>query len=136
MKKLTLVILALTISLNASAKESWLGELSRLASDRASQPPTGQSIEVGFSPDEGAEKLVIKTINTANHEIRLLAYSFTSAPITQALLAAKHRGVDVEMVVDYKNNVREDHSGKARHALAALVYAGIRVRTISIYPNI
>lgn len=88
-------------------------------------------IEVGFSPDEGAEALVLKVINSAQHEIRVLSYSFTSAPVVDALLAARHRGVDVAMIADYKNNVTEDRSGKAKHALAALVNAGARVRTIS-----
>lgn len=91
------------------------------------------SIEVGFSPDEGAEKLVLKVIGSAQREIRMLSYSFTSAPVVRALLDARHRGVDVALIADYKANTSDDRSGKARHALAALVNAGCRVRTISAY---
>ncbi len=57
-------------------------------------------LEVAFSPKGGATDLVIKTIRSANQSIRVLAYSFTSAPIAQALVDAHKRGVDVEMVVD------------------------------------
>jgi len=95
-------------------------------------PPAG-TIEVGFSPDEGAETLVIRAIDSARTSVRLLAYSFTSAPVTEALLRAKKRGVDIALVVDHKNNLSQDRSGKARAALGALVTAGIPVRTISVF---
>jgi phosphatidylserine/phosphatidylglycerophosphate/cardiolipin synthase-like enzyme len=36
--------------------------------------------------------------------------------------------------VDYKNNVSEDRSGKAKAALGTASTAGIQVRTISVYP--
>jgi phosphatidylserine/phosphatidylglycerophosphate/cardiolipin synthase-like enzyme len=96
-------------------------------------PATG-SIEVAFSPSEGSEALVVKVADSARSELRILAYGFTSAPVTAALLRAKKRGVDVRLVADEKNNVTEDPSGKARAALSALVNAGIDVRTISVYP--
>lgn len=103
-------------------------------------PATGE-IEVAFSPNEGAEALVIKTIYSAKKEIRMLAYSFTSAPVVEALIRAKKRGVDVALVADEKSNVsdKEDGGGrggkaKSRAALSALVNAGCDVRTISVYP--
>ena len=96
-------------------------------------PATG-NLEVAFSPAEGSEALVIKVVDSARTELRILAYSFTSAPITAALLRAKKRGVDVRVVADEKNNTSDDRSGKARAALSALVNAGVDVRTISVYP--
>lgn len=96
-------------------------------------PATG-SIEVAFSPDEGSEHLVIKVIDSAQRELRLLSYSFTSAAVVDALIRARHRGVAVTLVADEKNNVKEDRSGKARAALSALVNAGAEVRLISVYP--
>ena len=96
--------------------------------------PAAGTIEVAFSPDEGGEALVVKVIDSAKSDLRVLSYSFTSAPVTEALLRAKKRGVDVRLVADKKNNVTEDRSGKARAALAALANAGADVRTISIYP--
>ena len=38
------------------------------------------------APEEGSEALVLKVINSARHDIRMLSYSFTSAPVARALL--------------------------------------------------
>lgn len=91
-------------------------------------------LEVAFSPNEGSEKLVVKAIDSATRELLVLAYSFTSAPVTEALIRAQKRGVAVRLVADYKSNISEDRSGKARAALAALKNAGADVRTISVFP--
>lgn len=98
------------------------------------QVPAAGTIEIAFSPNEGSEALVVKVIDSAHREVRVLAYSFTSAPVVEALLRAKKRGVDVKVVADEKSNVAEDRSGKARAALSALVNAGADVRTIRVYP--
>lgn len=98
------------------------------------QVPAAGIIEVAFSPSEGSEQLVIKVVDSAKTELRILAYSFTSVPLVNALLRAKKRGVDVQLVADEKNNVQDDRYGKARAALSALVNAGIAVRTINVYP--
>lgn len=100
----------------------------------AVQVPATGSVEVAFSPNEGAEALVVKVIDSAQQSVRMLTYSFTSVPVTAALVRARKRGVDVAMVVDAKNNLAEDRSGKAKHALNAVVNAGGRVRTIGSYP--
>lgn len=102
--------------------------------DQTVAVPAAGQLEVGFSPNEGAEKLVLKVIRSAQRDIRVLAYTFTSAPVTAALLDARRRGVDVALVVDHRANLADDRSGKARHALAALANAGCRIRTISVYP--
>ncbi len=91
------------------------------------------TIEVAFSPNEGAEALVLKVIHSAQREIRVMAYSFTSARIVEALIHARRRGVDVKVVVDYKANVSDDHSGKARAGLGALQNSGVDTRTIRAY---
>jgi phosphatidylserine/phosphatidylglycerophosphate/cardiolipin synthase-like enzyme len=57
-------------------------------------------LEVAFSPHGGSTALVVKVIASAKQSIRVLAYSFTSAPIAQALVEAHKRGVDVQVVVD------------------------------------
>lgn len=66
---------------------------------RAQTLPSGSQAYVGFSPGN-AETLVIKCIESARTSIRLAAYSFTSAPIAKALVAAAKRGVDVAVVMD------------------------------------
>jgi phosphatidylserine/phosphatidylglycerophosphate/cardiolipin synthase-like enzyme len=96
--------------------------------------PAAGTIEVAFSPNEGSEHLVVKVIDSAQRELRVLAYSFTSVPVTEALVRARHRGVQVFVIADQKENISQDRSGKARAALGALLAAGADVRTISVYP--
>lgn len=86
-------------------------------------------VEVGFSPEGSAQQLVIKTINAAQQEIRLMAYSFTSPEVVKALTDAKRRGVNVKVVVDEKSN-----NGRANvAALNLLITADIPVRTVDAY---
>lgn len=64
--------------------------------------PTGP-VRVAFSPGSGgdtAEHLVLAEIGKAQKQILVAAYEFTSAPIAKALLEAKRRGVDVQVVLD------------------------------------
>ncbi len=96
-------------------------------------PATG-AIEVAFSPDEGAQALVLKVIDSSRHELSLLAYSFTSSPVVSALIRARKRGVDVRVVADAHGNLDSDRNPKARAALSALANAGIDVRVIDVYP--
>ena len=76
--------------------------------------PASGTIEVAFSPNEGSEHLVVKVIDSAKTELDLLSYSFTSVPVVEALVRARHRGVVVRLVADEKDNVSADRSGKAR----------------------
>ena len=129
--------LALVLFAGQASATNWLKAAEKAAQgfeDHTSTVQHSGAIEYAFSPHEGAEKLVLKVIGSARSEIRMMTYSLTSAPVVEALIAARRRGVDVAIVSDYKNNVVEDKSGKARAALSALVNAGCRVRTISIYP--
>ncbi|WP_235663742.1 phospholipase D-like domain-containing protein, partial [Pseudomonas coronafaciens] len=61
-------------------------------------------IQVGFSPEGSAEQLVLNVIQRARQQIRLMAYSFTSPSVVKALVQAKRRGVDVQVVVDAHGN--------------------------------
>ena len=60
----------------------------------------GGSVQVYFSPKGGAMEAVVRELNGARKTVRVQAYSFTSQPIAKALVEAKKRGVDVEIVVD------------------------------------
>jgi phosphatidylserine/phosphatidylglycerophosphate/cardiolipin synthase-like enzyme len=64
----------------------------------------GASFDIGFSPDQGSLPLVLKAISSAQKSIHVAAYSFTSKPIAEALLAAKNRGIDVKVIADEKSN--------------------------------
>lgn len=93
--------------------------------------PTDAIIEVGFSPDHGAEALVVRAINASRSSIRLAAYSFTSKPVIEALIRAKKsRNVDIACVLDKSN--ADNKSGQAGANL--LVNAGIAVRIDSAHP--
>ncbi len=108
--------------------------ISQVAYSQSFNIPAKGQLEVAFSPNEGSEALVVKTINSAKKEVLVMAYSFTSAQVTQALLISQKRGVQVRLVVDYKSNIEEDKSGKSKAALSALSTAGADVRTIGTYP--
>jgi phosphatidylserine/phosphatidylglycerophosphate/cardiolipin synthase-like enzyme len=57
-------------------------------------------VEVYFSPRNGATAAIVREIDRARSEIHVQAYSFTSAPIAQALLHAYKRGIKVEVILD------------------------------------
>ncbi len=100
---------------------------------RSVEIPAIGTVEVAFSPSEGAEELVLKVINSAHHNIRMMAYSLTNPRVTKALIKAKGNGVEVVVVADEKANTIEDRSGKSRAALSAMQLAGIDARLISAY---
>ena len=98
----------------------------------AVQQPLGTSslpIEVAFSPEAGAEALVLKVIGSARQTIRLAGYSFTSPAIVRSLMDAKRRGVDVKVLLDDKGN-----RGQASvAAMNLIVGASIPLRVVSAY---
>lgn len=58
---------------------------------------------VCFSPHGGCTALVVHELEQAKRQVRVLAYSFTSDAIADALVAAAKRGVDVQVVLDKSN---------------------------------
>lgn len=88
-----------------------------------------RNIEVGFSPEGGAQELVLKTINDATKSIRMMAFSFSAPDIMNALVAAQKRGVDVQIVIDQNGNV----SGKSLQAMRYVAHNGVKLRTDNHY---
>jgi len=83
------------------------------------------NVQVGFSPEGSAQKLVQETIASAKHDIQILAYAFQAPDIMQALVAAKNRGVNVRVVVDKKRN-----KGKtSKKAMDFVTSNGVELRT-------
>jgi phosphatidylserine/phosphatidylglycerophosphate/cardiolipin synthase-like enzyme len=66
--------------------------------------PSRTDFEAGFSPKGESLDIILKAIDGAEHSILVAAYSFTSKPISTALLEARKRGVDVRVVADKKGN--------------------------------
>lgn len=60
----------------------------------------GIKFEIYFSPDDGVQDRVLDLINGANREVTLLAFAITSDPISNALLNAVDREVEVRGVVE------------------------------------
>jgi len=86
-------------------------------------------IEMAFSPEAGAETLVLKVIGSARQSIRLAGYSFTSPAVVRSLIEAKRHGVDVKVLLDDKGN----RSQASVAAMNLIVGAGIPLRVISTY---
>jgi phosphatidylserine/phosphatidylglycerophosphate/cardiolipin synthase-like enzyme len=61
------------------------------------------SVAVHFSPKGGCTDAVLRELAAARREVLVLAYSFTSRAISQALVEAKLRGVHVDIVLDHSN---------------------------------
>ncbi len=67
------------------------------------------TITCHFSPKGGCTDVVVQEIKKARREVLVLAYSFTSRPIAEALVDAKLRGLHVEIVLDHSNE-KEEHT--------------------------
>lgn len=57
--------------------------------------------QVAFTPGDDAGALVVETIARAKKQILVQAYSFTHRAIAEALVAARQRGVDVQIIADH-----------------------------------
>ena len=53
------------------------------------------SYELGFSPNGKSLQIILNGISEAKESILVAAYSFTSKPVSGALLAAYKRGIKV-----------------------------------------
>jgi len=84
----------------------------------ATLPP----VEVYFSPRGGCTEAIVAEIGRAKNTILVQAYSFTSAPIAEALRDAHRRGVQVAVILD-----RSQESEKYSSADFVL-HAGIPTR--------
>lgn len=93
---------------------------------------TAAVIETSFSPEGSALPLVLKTITTAQKEVRVMGYSFTSPEVVRALINVRKRGVDVRVVLDHKANAGKQNKA-SRAAMNLLIGAGIPLRTVSAF---
>jgi phosphatidylserine/phosphatidylglycerophosphate/cardiolipin synthase-like enzyme len=110
MKKQNLYIsLCLGFILSALAL-SYRGEILK---DNVSPPPTlikaQGTIEVAFSPKNGATQAIINAINQAHTLILVASYNFTSAELAAALLRAHKRGVKIMLLFD-KSQISQKYS--------------------------
>ena len=73
-------------------------------------PLNQAQVEIFFSPNGGCTDAVVNALNRAKKNILVQAYSFTSPPIAAALVEAKKRNVDVQVILD-KSQRTEKYSG-------------------------
>jgi|ERR1043166_1500593 phosphatidylserine/phosphatidylglycerophosphate/cardiolipin synthase-like enzyme len=69
-------------------------------SAQSSPTPGRPRYEVKFSPDGGCTVQVASLIRGAKSSVRQAAYAYTSDAIADAAIAAKHAGVDVQLLID------------------------------------
>ena len=84
--------------------------------------PQVANVEVAFTPADDVAGMIVERIGRARQSVRMQAYLFTDRRIANALLAARKRGVEVEIIGD----AAQRDSGGLPH-LKALARAGARV---------
>ena len=68
------------------------------------------TIQVVFPPWDNAERLVIEAIDAAKRQVLVQAFAFTNRGIAGALIAARRRGVDVQVTADRGQTFSGDNS--------------------------
>ncbi len=58
------------------------------------------SAQVAFTPGDDAASLVIEALRGARRQVLVQAYSLTHKDIAQALVDARRRGIDVQIIAD------------------------------------
>ena len=73
-----------------------------LAAYVEARPPAKGEVRIDavFSPGGGCEGRIVKEIESAEKSVCAQVYIFTSKPISDALVQAKKRGVDVKVILD------------------------------------
>ena len=86
------------------------------------------SIETAFTPGDRIDNLIIAAIAAAKREVLVNAYSFTQRRISGALVAARKRGVSVQVIAD-----SQQAATLPQNVLAELVKGGVDVWLDSKY---
>ncbi len=78
--------------------------------------PRNTPYEVCFTPGQDCTGLIVRAISQARESIYVQAYSFTSAPIAEALVNAKRRGIIVEVILD-KSQIKDNKYSSATYLI-------------------
>lgn len=89
---------------------------------------TSQIRRALFSPDDNVQELLITLINEEKQQIMAAAYSFTDEDIAHALIDARDRGVDVQVIVDGSNGITSYSkvSLLIKHQIPVWIYPSVR----------
>lgn len=91
--------------------------------------PAQGTVQAAFAPWDDVESILVEALDTARRTIRVQAYLLTSKKIAGALVAAKQRGIDVQVLAD----AEQSHVASAK--LDMLAAAGIPVFLETRYQN-
>ncbi len=88
---------------------------------------------VAFRPNVAVDALIVKAIDAAKDSLHIALYEFNSRSILKALQAAKKRGVDVKVVLDYRavfphNEPGAEYKRRRSEQIWALVRDGFDIR--------
>jgi len=87
-------------------------------------------VEVAFTPGDDIAALLVKRIGEAKKTVQVQAYLFTDRRIANALIAARRRGLEVEIIAD-----AAQHQGGGVLHLKALRRAGVDVYLNASYAS-
>ncbi len=123
MKRTLLVVArALPLACRAGAQIPELESRAPVSQQMPPEVPAQGTVQVAFTPWDNAEAMIVACIRQAKHQILVQAFSFTSRALANALIAAKRRGVEVQVMADRE----QTFSGEASR-IPELVRAGIPV---------
>ena len=85
--------------------------------------PARGTVEVLFTPEDDAEGAILRTLHGARKAIYVQAYLLTSRTLARALVAARERGVRVEVLADRDQTEKGDNSQIPQLAAAGIPVA-------------
>lgn len=86
-------------------------------------------IQVLFSPQDNIQGAIIRELSHAKQQVLVQAYLLTDNKIADALIAAHHRGVDVQVLLDAERDKTNSSDGRR------LFDAGVTVKLEKIYDS-
>ena len=93
------------------------------------EQPSPAALQILFSPKGGCTDAIVAALDVAKASILVQAYSFTSAPIAQAVVRAHQRGVKVQVLLD-KSQETEKYSSAtflANHGVPVFIDAAHKI---------
>jgi phosphatidylserine/phosphatidylglycerophosphate/cardiolipin synthase-like enzyme len=87
----------------------------------------GTTYQTCFTPGENCTGLIVETLNKATRSVYVQAYSFTSAPIANALINLKKRNIDVQVILD-KSQIKNNRYSSAKFLINSKIPTWIDYR--------
>jgi phosphatidylserine/phosphatidylglycerophosphate/cardiolipin synthase-like enzyme len=89
----------------------WIASVVLPVSDARGDPailPAQGTLQAAFAPWDDIDAVLTDVINDAHRQVLVQAYLLTSKKIAAALLAARRRGIDVQILLDAAQLARTD----------------------------